>query len=202
VARGFDYYEDVATELYSPFPVGLGQQPYNPNPKRLLNSILGFSWDGVFVADEFAITQGNNYIASQITSLYNRLRPVPLYEVQRNTIALAEGRLGSPLVSLSKIFTADAYCNLVYSSIVNIYADVVGASNVNTQRNASLLAITSMNCGNLGVAFWDSYIENPLLKCENELYSIFIDLRDEFDEPYFLSNNAVATLTFKAIYED
>jgi len=201
IARGFDFYEDINTEIYAPFPLGIGQQPYNPNPKRLLNSILGFSWNGRFNPDDLVVVQGNNQIPTQFSSLYNRLRPVPLYEVQRNVAPLLSSRLDNPVSSIAYTYTADAYCNMVYSSIVNIYANIVGSSNVNTQRNATLLAITSMNCGNLGVAFWDNYVDNPLLRCERELYSIFIEFRDEFDEPFFLSNNAIASLTFKVIYE-
>jgi hypothetical protein len=57
-----------------------------------------------------------------------------------------------------------------------------------------------MNCGNLGVAFWDNYIENPLTKVNGDLYSISINFTDEYGEPYYLSNNAVATLVFKVSY--
>jgi hypothetical protein len=57
-----------------------------------------------------------------------------------------------------------------------------------------------MNTASLGIGFW-----NPTLECvvENEndgIYGIYIELRDEFDEPYFLSNNAVVVLTFKVHY--
>jgi hypothetical protein len=99
-------------------------------------------------------------------------------------------------------YTADSYCNLVYSSIVNIYANITGGSSVDTQRTSGLLAITSLNCGNLGVAFWANYIDNPLMKVEGDIYGITIDLRDEFDEPFMMSNNAVCTLTFKASYRE
>ena len=206
IAREFDYFEDGVNSIYASFPAGLGQQPFNPNPKRLLNSILGFSWDGRFNPDELnIILQSNRVAPSQLTSFYNRIRPVPFYEAEIGAFGPISGspdlRVGTPVVSVAYTYTADAYCNMVYSSIVNIYANIVGSSNVNTQRNATLLAITSMNCGNLGVAFWDNYVDNPLLRCERELYSIFIEFRDEFDEPFFLSNNAIASLTFKVIYE-
>jgi hypothetical protein len=97
-------------------------------------------------------------------------------------------------------YTADSYANLVYSSVLSIYANVVGASSVDTQKQSSLLAITSMNCGTLGVAFWNNYVDNPLMKVQGDIFTITIEFRDEFGEPYSLSNNAVATLTFKASY--
>ena len=58
-----------------------------------------------------------------------------------------------------------------------------------------------MNCGNLGVAFWSNYVDNPLLQVNDDIYSIRIEFRDEFGEPYMLSNNAVATLSFKIKYK-
>jgi hypothetical protein len=117
------------------------------------------------------------------------------------SIPVVVGFSADVAASTSLTYTADSYCNLVYSSIVNIYANVVGASAVDTQRQSGLLAITSMNCGNLGVAFWDNYIDNPLMKVEGDIYTLVIEFRDEFDEPFMLSNNAVATLVFKATYK-
>jgi hypothetical protein len=42
--------------LYVNFPFGIGGQPCNPNPKRLLNSILGFTWSGQFNPTDFKDT--------------------------------------------------------------------------------------------------------------------------------------------------
>lgn len=187
--------------IISNFPYGVGGQPYNPNPKRLLNSVLGFTWNGQFTPSDFAnIGEYDRAVLTQtkFPLLYNHLRPVPTYIV---SIPVVLGFSADAAASTSLTYTADSYCNLVYSSIVNIYANVVGASAVDTQRQSGLLAITSMNCGNLGVAFWDNYIDNPLMKVEGDIYTLVIEFRDEFDEPFMLSNNAVATLVFKATYK-
>jgi len=186
------------------FPFGVGGQPYNPNPRRLLNSILGFTWGGAFNPAE--LTDIESYITAVLTTskqplLYNRLRPVPDYRVSIAPPAALEGELGQDVAAtVSLTYTADSYANLVYSSIISIYADIVKASSVDTQGATRLLALTSMNCGNLGIAFWANYIENPLLKVQGDIYSVFIEFRDEFGEPFMLSNNAVATLTFKLNY--
>jgi len=193
------------TGLLENFPYGVGGQPFNPNPRRLLNSILGFTWNGTFVPSQFADIQP--YTTAVLTTrqqplLYNRLRPIPDYIViltpSPPPLGVELGQDQSATISLT--YTADGYANLVYSSIISIYTDVVKSSSVDTQGTTKLLAVTSMNCGNLGIAFWSNYIENPLLKVQGDIYSIYIEFRDEFGEPFFLTNNAVATLTFKLIY--
>jgi hypothetical protein len=187
------------------FPYGVGGQPFNPNPKRLLNSILGFTWAGSFNPSQFADI--GTYTRAVLTTtqaplLYNRLRPVPDYIVSLAppTPPLEEELGQDQSATISLTYTADSYANLVYSSIISIYADIVKASSVDTQGTTRLLALTSMNCANLGIAFWANYIENPLLKVQGDIYSVFIEFRDEFGEPFMLSNNAVATLTFKLNY--
>jgi hypothetical protein len=196
----FDMVEISANnDLYTNFPYGVGGQPFNPDPKRLLNSILGFTWNGNFNPTDFG-NLGQSTIevltSKKFPQLYNRLRPIPEYVVSLGLGATND--VSTSTISLT--FTADSYANLVYSSIINIYANIVGASSVDTQSNASLLAITTMNCGNLGVAFWDNYIDNPLTKVNGDIYAVDINFTDEYGEPYYLSNNAVATLVFKVIY--
>jgi len=205
MTRLFDFIEidDAQYDIRTNYPYGVGGQPYNPNPKRLLNSILGFTWNGRFNPLDFSnISESSDelLVEKKFPALYNRLRPVPLYltaiQYTPPTLYVAPPTTASSTLT----FTADSYANLVYSSVVSIYANIVGASSVDTQQDTRLLAITSMNCGTLGVAFWNNYVDNPLLKVAGDIYNIYIEFRDEFGEPYWLSNNAVATLTFKASY--
>jgi hypothetical protein len=195
----FDMVEILADGTqYADFPFGVGGQPFNPEPKRLLNSILGFTWNGNFNPVDFGNLEQSTIptlTSKKFPQLYNRLRPIPEYVVA----GLGAG-ITTSTSTISLTFTADSYANLVYSSILNIYSNIAGGSSVDTQSASSLLAITSMNCGNLGVAFWDNYIENPLTKVNGDIYSITINFTDEYGEPYYLSNNAVATLVFKVSY--
>lgn len=197
----YDMTEIENLNYYENFPFGVGGQPYNPNPKRLLNSILGFTWNGRF--NPSALTDIASYDTAVLTTqqqplLYNRLRPVPTYVVEINPPLLTE--IGDGTASVSLTYTAESYANLVYSSVISIYADIVKASSVDTQGTTRLLALTSMNCGNLGIAFWSNYLENPLLKVQGDIYAVYIEFRDEFNEPFVLPNSAVATLTFKLNY--
>jgi hypothetical protein len=189
----------VVNNFVWPFPAAIPGQPFNPTPKRLLNSILGFTWNGVmnptsletFV--DFPVA-GN----TTLVQLYNRLRPVPPYVTSGS---LSTG-LTSTTAMTTQTFTANGYANLVYSSVVAIYGSVAGARTLDTQRNTSLLGMTSMNADNLGVSFYGNYIESELIANGEDLYSISIQLYDEFNEPFVLTNNAVVTLTFKMTYEN
>jgi hypothetical protein len=203
----YDMTEFIQNDAYIiNFPYGVGGQPYNPVPRRLLNSILGFTWNGRFDPANIADIEPSSravLTTRQQPLLYNRLRPVPDYLVRITPPVPPElgGELGQDQAATTSLtYTADGYANLVYSSIISIYADIVKASSVDTQGTTRLLALTSMNCGNLGISFWANYLENPLLKVQGDIYSIFIEFRDEFNEPFVLTNNAVATLTFKLNY--
>jgi len=194
-----DYFASANYWTY-PFPAGIPGQPYNPNPKRLLNSILGFTWNGrmdVTVLDGFEMF--DRLANNTVVQLYNRIRPVPQYQVSffsTETVGVGENAVENPT------FTANGYANLVYTSVVAIYGSIAGARTLDTQRNTSLLGMTSMNADNLGVSFYGNYIDSELIANEEDLYSISIQLYDEFNEPFVLTNNAVVTLTFKMTYKN
>jgi hypothetical protein len=202
VSSTYDFLDVVGNEWRFPFPSGIPGQPFNPNPKRLLNSILGFTWNGQMDVTALASIINSIPVATNntIVQLYNRLRPVPQY----TTPVIAPGVLGiEPYTqaTVTSIFTANGYANLVYTSVVSIYGSIAGARTLDTQRNTSLLGLTSMDADNLGVSFYGNFIESELLANEEDLYSISIQLFDEFNEPFTLTNNAVVTLTFKMTYK-
>ena len=160
---------------------------------------MGFTWDSTGMIYDSSI---NNYYENGIdfggtTPLfYNRIRVVPTYYP-----TVASPLVGGSILGSIDSYTADGYCNLVYSSIINIYTTIVGTSSVDTQRNANLLAMIEMNCGNLGVAMVGNYIDTKLTKIQSDIYSIYIELRDENSQPYYLTNNATTTLLLKLSYD-
>ena len=200
---GFQYVD-------SPFPEGIPGQPFNPSPRRLLNSILGFTWNGQIpdpaVLDVIVTYDPFKYgtralIGNTGVTLYNRVRPIPPYVVPTQYELDGLGVSARPSTT-SIIYTAEGYANLVYTSTVSVYTTIVGGSTLNTQRSTNLLAIVGMNAGNLGVAYWQNYIDDALKMHESDIYSIGIELRDEMDEPYYLTNNAVCSLTMKFTYKE
>jgi len=201
VSSSYDFLDIVGNEWRFPFPSGIPGQPFNPNPKRLLNSILGFTWNGQMDVTALASIVNNIPVATNntVVQLYNRLRPVPQYTTY--VVGTELGVEPYTQATVTGIFTANGYANLVYSSIVAIYGSIAGARTLDTQRNTSLLGMTSMDADNLGVSFYGNYIESELIANGEDLYSISIQLFDEFNEPFVLTNNAVVTLTFKMTYK-
>ena len=191
-----------------PFPENTGGQPYSLTPKRLLNSILGFTWNAVFVPEllssvAFASTFDPITIDRRGIDLYNRLRPVPNYESAPPPEELLSAFSFTPPATTTYTYTAEGYANLVYSSIIQIYTNIVGGATLDTMRDTNLLATTSMNCGNLGIAYHANYIDNPLMRVAGgDIDSVYIELRDEMGDPFFLTNNAVMSLTFKVTYRE
>lgn len=181
-----------------PFPEGIPPQPFTPNPKRLLNSILGFTWNGKFLPSQFdqlyaglvAVTG-----STTTTQLYNRLRPLPDYITYAGALSLTAGS-----VSVNPTFTANGYAKLVYTSVINIYASIAGGSTIDTIRNTNLIGTMAMNAGNLGIGFSAAYLNATLQTQDSDIYSISFSFTDEYGDPYPLTNNAVVTLTFRMGY--
>ena len=201
LSKRYDFVEQYQNTELVGFPSDIGGQPFNPSPERLLNSILGFTWNGIFSPSSLTKLPTNEVsisISGGAVSLYNRLRPVPTYSVTEVNNALF--RVAA--ATTTRTYTAEGYANLVYSSIVNIYTNIIGGSTLDTIRNTNLVATTSMNCGNLGIAFHGNYIDTPLQRVAGDINELTIELRDEVGEPFFLTNNAIMTATFKITYKD
>lgn len=187
------------------FPYGIPGQPFTAVPRRILNSILGFTWNGQFtpnvLADLFNPANLSNVTIAHNAELLNRVRPVPSYNPVSALLGESYDTTVAPAIT-TQVLTAAGYANLVYTSIVSIYATVVGGSTLNSQRSTNLLATVSMNAGNLGIGYYQKFIDNELKVYDSDIYTINIELRDEMDEPYYLTNNAVVTLTMKLTYKE
>jgi hypothetical protein len=176
----------------------------------LLNSILGFTWNGQIpdpaVLDVIVTYDPFKYgtralIGNTGVTLYNRVRPIPPYVIPTQYELDGLGVSARPSTT-SPTYTAEGYANLVYTSVVSIYSTIVCGSTVNTQRNTNLLGIANMNAGNLGVAYYQNVIDDALKLYQNDIYTITMELRDEMDEPYYLTNNAVCSFTMKLTYKE
>jgi hypothetical protein len=199
----FDMANDLQGLFFAPFPAAIPPQPFAVNPKRLLNSILGFTWNGKFTNSMFNTlyeeipTSGS----TTLTQLYNRLRPVPEYVVDPpgDDLTALPGA-GSAILNFK--LTANGYANLVYTAIISVYATIVGGSTLDTQRNTNLIGTMAMSAGNLGIGFGANYIEVPLRAGDGDIYSMTFEFRDDYDEPYPLTNNAAVTITLKLGYKE
>lgn len=201
----YDMVQNIDGEVIAQYPYGISGQPCVSEPKRLLNTILGFTWNGIYKPEDFVVVYPaedeppinlNAISQKALPLIYNRMRPIPRYVFGR-TPELAD----EVITSQSLTYTAESFCNLVFSSVVSIYSNLIGSSTLDSANNTKLLAMVDMNAQALGVGYWAPTLECPI-KCElDSIYGIQIELRDEYDEPYFLPNNANAVLTFKVSYK-
>lgn len=174
--------------------LGIPGQPFNLIPKRLLNSILGFTWNGAFKTSDFGVLY--NFQGSSLgnTTLLNKLRPL-------NYGKLGTGGTPRPDFSTkSSVYTADGYCNLVYSSTAQIYGSVVQGSTLNSTTSTGLLGSVMLNAKNLGVSYFQEGFSSPLSIFGSDIFSLSFQIKDDMNEPYFLTNNAVMILVLKITY--
>lgn len=142
---------------------------------RTLNLRLGFN---------YAIyPQGDNFI--------NMIRPIPPY-------------IASPPPGLG-VFTeydhvAPGYIDLVYTSCCHLYTDITGGSTVDSIANKALLASIPLNTTNLGVGFHSLPLNNPLTKIATQLNEIYIEMRTDSGQPFYIGNNAIVSLELILTY--
>ena len=148
-------------------------QPYQPF--RNLNLRLGFSYA--------TYPDGDNFL--------NMLRPIPPY-------------ITTPPLQLGAFTRYDhlapGYCDLVFSSCCFIYCDITGGSTLDTIANKALLASVPLNTPNLGVGFHSLPLNNPLTKIVNQIYEIYVELRTDTGQPFYLPNNAIVSLELILTY--
>ena len=200
LSRTFDMADTFNGFIQYPFPIAIPAQPFNPAPRRLLNSILGFCWNGLFNPTNLntAIGASTGIPNGTTTSdALNRIRPVPYYTSYGSGVLVTTGNS-----TTATVFTADGYANLVYSSIINVYTTIVSGTTLDTQRNTNLISTATLNAGNLGISFFANFLDTKLRVNNADIYSIGIELRDEMNELYTLTNNGICTFTLGLTYKD
>ena len=202
ISADLDMMDDYAGVNHSPFPEGIPPQPFTPNPQRILNSILGFTWNGKFNPESLSIIYDPVTLtgSTTVSQLLNRVRPLPVY-YQGGPPAFGGG-YDPTSIQDTFVFSANGYAKLVYTSVINIYASIAGGSTIDTIRNTNLIGTMAMNAGNLGIGFSAAYLNATLQTQESDIYSISFSFTDEYGDPYPLTNNAVVTLTFRMGYKE
>ena len=141
---------------------GLAGQPYVEG--HTLNLRLGFVWSGVTLSQ---------------TAYKNHIRPVPDYAV---------GALS--LVNSSLTFTAESYCDLVYSHNCHIYCNLTSGSAYGSKGEPNLLMSVPIDATPLGVSYYVASLEQALTKVPREIYEIQIILKTDSGLPFYMPNSA------------
>jgi len=188
-------YLQISTKI-NDFPTifnGNGQ-PYKQY--KTLNQRLGFTWDGNSRTVPAQNIVGS--VSSSYFSLLNRFRPIPAYAPAPSPLP-AVPNASYPLQAIG--YTAEYPANLVYTSIVNLYADIAGGSTSDSgEKGQALLATVPMSSGTLGVVFYNPTIYNALTKISDQIYQIKIEMRTENGDLFYLPNSAIVTLEFTLTY--
>jgi hypothetical protein len=163
---------------------------------KTLNLRLGFTFDG---NTNFIRPAGNlGTVGNKFFTLLNRFRPVPYYDPPFESITAV------PAVytfNRAISYTAECPANLVYTSIVNFYADIAGGSTSDSsEQGQALLATVQMAAGTLGVVFYNPTIYNALTKISDQIYQITVEMRTENGNLFYLPNSAIVTLEFTLTY--
>lgn len=95
---------------------------------------------------------------------------------------------------------APAYPDLVNTACVLLYTDIAGGSTLDTVANRNFLASIPMNTPNLGIGFHSSPLNNPLTKIPNQINEIYVEMRSDNGEPFYLPNNAIVSCEFILTY--
>jgi hypothetical protein len=155
-------------------------QPYIPNETLALR--LGFTYDGLIAT--------KSGVPSQVQYMF--YRPVPTVQA---------GISYTSPYSASYTYVADTYCDLVRTNIVSIYTDIVGGSTMNSDgQGNNLLACIPVNTANLGVAFFQTTLDNKLTKVAEHFDEVNVEMRDDYGQPYSVPNSAVVSLEIALSY--
>lgn len=199
-ASVFDFFYDE----YNNLPlISIPEQPYIEN--KTLSLRLGFTWNGVMPLLPVGVTtrfSPEEY--SRLSIFYNRLRPIPYYNITFNgrppTLQINDEN--DILPYRSDVYTADAFCNMVYSSLVKIYSNlsINGSLDTADNQNQNILALMPINCGQFGVSFTNNFIDNSIVKVNKDINFINITMYNELDKPYYISNNGICSFVLKLTY--
>jgi hypothetical protein len=161
--------------------LGYTAAPLESNGQYTLARRLGFLWTGLpDVTGSDTTDEVNTFFDNQVPQ--NAYNPASLP--------------WDPYINLY----ADSFADLVYSSNLFLYCDVVGGGTQDTNIDERLLAVIPMNATNQGVVFGESKIPCELSKVSGEIYSLNFIMRTDTAKPFQLPVNAYVNLELKLNY--
>jgi len=165
---------------------------------KTLAKRLGFTWNGIYRWPGTNVVAPLQYVLGSSQPIFwNRFRPIPPYEL---IIDVGSTPIPNNNPFTATTYIADNYCNLVFTTILSIITNITTASTLDSTNKRNLLYLLPMNCSQLGISFTDSFIDTPLTKINSDIYQINIELRDELDQPFYISNNGITTFLLKLTY--
>jgi hypothetical protein len=166
--------DDTAAGLVGDYGVETAIQPFVPY--RNLNLRLGFNYA--------------TYPTRQ-SDLNNMIRPHP-------------NEYGQPL-TFGRNFTsydlvAPGYGDLVNTGCVHLYTDIAGGSTLDSITEKALLGSVPMNTQALGIGYHSLPLNNPLTKIPTQINEIYIEMRTDSGQPFYIGNNGIVSLELILTY--
>ena len=107
--------------------------------------------------------------------------------------------LGDTTTDVAALF-APGYPDLVHTACVHLYTDITGGSTYDTIANRNYLGAVPMNTTTLGVGYHSLPLNNPLTKIPTQINEIYIEMRNDNGDPFYLGNNAIVSCEFILTY--
>lgn len=95
---------------------------------------------------------------------------------------------------------APGYPDLVHTACVHLYTDITGGATYDTIANRNYLGAVPMNTPTLGVGYHSLPLNNPLTKIPTQINEIYIEMRNDNGDPFYLGNNAIVSCEFILTY--
>lgn len=148
------------------------RQPYATG--YTLNVRCGFAMDGINTPRG----SGNNLLSNACANLTGKSYPNGTY------------------------IYADTYPNLVYTSNIYLYSNVVANSGYSSVNKKNLLGVIPCDVPPGGII---QYIGQSTpayqLKVASEIYSVDVEMRDDANQPYYLPDSANVNVELNILYE-
>lgn len=108
---------------------------------------------------------------------------------------------GKSYTGLVNIY-ADTYPNLVYTSNIYLYSNVVANSGFSSVNKKNLLAVVPVDVPPGGIIQYTGHSTPAYaLKTASEIYSVDIEMRDDANQPFYLPDSANVNLELSILYE-
>lgn len=108
---------------------------------------------------------------------------------------------GRPFANGTNVL-ADSYPNLVYTSNVYLYSNIVGNSGFSSVNRKNLLSIIPVDVQSGGIIQYIGH-STPVYatKVSSEIYAIDIEMRDDANQPFYLPDSANVNVELSILYE-
>jgi len=95
----------------------------------------------------------------------------------------------------------DSYPNLVYTSCVYLYTNILNGSSSTSNNRQNLLAVIPVNSAPLGITNYISGMRTKQTTISQTIQNITIEMRDDADQPYLLPDNATVNVEIYFEYD-